>query len=90
MNGRQHAAEPLIDELMSRLPELALPPATDWDLLEVLLEACSEESGDPAYRRSMWATLYSARNALSLADNRILASSITELIDRRLAELGTH
>ncbi|MGD8430429.1 MAG: hypothetical protein PVH31_08470 [Ectothiorhodospiraceae bacterium] len=87
MNAQSDQLHSLIEDMSQRLPELALPPATDWDMYGVLREASREDCSNARSCRSAWAALYCVRNSLTLAENAELAKDFLGAIDRQLPEL---
>ncbi|MBA1148330.1 hypothetical protein H0Z60_14840 [Ectothiorhodospiraceae bacterium WFHF3C12] len=67
--------------------DLELPPVTDWDLFEVLLEAMQHQGGDRHARQAVLAALLAARSKLAQAGNAERVADYLAAIDDHVVRL---
>lgn len=87
METGSRALEGLVREISRHWSSLELPPVTDWDLFEVLLEASRPRHADVHGCKAVTATLLAARSKLAQARNERLAGPLLQSIDEELRRL---
>lgn len=84
MDTSDQALKMLVGEIVSQWDRLELPPVTDWDLFEILVEAARLGRSDERARRAGTVALLAARSKLAQAGNAQVAGNLLHSIDTML------